>query len=84
MLLDTQIHSTEHTTDLEQCLANSIYSSKASKRNEGGKKMKKPTPTSANKCQGWKCVLEFDFMDFVKIDYKNSVQSIIVSGFPAV
>jgi hypothetical protein len=37
MLLHTQIHSTEHTIEPEQCLANGIYSSKASKRNEGGK-----------------------------------------------
>lgn len=39
---------------------------------------------SANKYECWKCVLEFEFTDFLKIDYKNSVQSITVPGFPAV
>lgn len=38
---------------------------------------------SANECQHWKRVLEFEFVDFLKIDSKNSVQSIIVPGFPA-
>jgi hypothetical protein len=41
-------------------------------------------PISANKSECWRCVLEFEFMDFFKIDYKNSVQSITVPGFPAV
>lgn len=31
-----------------------------------------------------KGVFEFEFMDFLKIDYKNSVQSMTVSGFPTV
>lgn len=49
-----------------------------------GKKMNKPMTISANKYECWKCVLEFEFTDFLKIDYKNGVQSITVPGFPAV
>lgn len=45
--------------------------------------MNKHTSVSANECQCWKYVLEFELMDFLKIDYKNSVQS-IVPGLPAV
>lgn len=50
----------------------------------GEKKMNKPMTISANKYESWKCVLEFEFADFLKTDYKNSVQSITVPGFPAV
>lgn len=46
--------------------------------------MNKPMTISANKYECWKCVLEFEFTDFLKIDYKNGVQSITVPGFPAV
>lgn len=38
---------------------------------------------SANECQRWKRVLEFESVDHLKIDYKNSVQSITVPGLPA-